>query len=414
VSWSLLCARMFDAVTDPVMGWLSDRTDTRIGRRRPYFLGSALPLAIAFYFLFTPPPIENPAEHQSFLLFYMLAFYMLTYLIWTIGAVPYFSLGAELSDDYLERVRVITVREGFALAGLLMATTLPAYLIHVYGGREGYSFMGGALAVVMAAFLIFSGLVVKERPEFSGREAMNPYRGWLETLSNPHFRTLLIAFIASAIAGAVPAVLVIYISVYVIGTPEWWSDWVNHWVPWLPTWSYYLLVYFMSGVLSLPFWNRLSARLGKKVTWGVAILLAAAGSAGCWWLGSGTVGYFTLLLVNGGASFGGFLSLPASMVADLIDWDERNTSQRREGSYFAIWGFATKLGSAVTGFAALQVLEQVGYVPGVPQTEKVQTWMLVMYSWFPAAFYGISLLALTRFAFSRDDLDVVQRDIGRA
>ena len=113
-------------------------------------------------------------------------------------------------------------------------------------------------------------------------------------------------------------------------------------------------------------------------------------------------------------SFGNFISLPASMVADVIDYDEVGTGQRREGSYFAIWGFATKLGNAVTGFAALQVLEHVGYVPGVEQTPTVKTWMLVMYSWFPAAFYLASLAALSQFKFTREDLDDAQRKLGRA
>ena len=413
VSWSLLFARMFDAVTDPVMGYLSDRTNSRFGRRRPYFFGAAVPMAVAFYFLFTPPAYDDPSQHQGVLLAYMLGLYILTYFIWTVGAVPYLSLGAELSDDYNERVRLITVREAWALAGLLVATTLPAYLIHVYGGRTGYSFMGGILGIGTGLFLIGSALSVSERAEFSGRPNMNPYRGWLETFRNPHFRRLIIAFTASAIAGAVPAVLVIYISVYVIGTPAWWVDWVQAWVPWLPTWSFYLLVYFISGIVSLPLWNALAARYGKKATWGIAIAMATVGSAGCWWLDTGTIGYFTILLINGGMSFGNYISLPASMVADLIDYDELHTGQRREGSYFAVWGFATKLGNAVTGFAALQILERVGYVPGEPQTETVRTWMLVMYSWFPAAFYLISALALARFTFTRADLDLIQRQVGR-
>ena len=77
----------------------------------------------------------------------MLALYVVTYGIWTVGAIPYYSLGAELTDDYQERTRVIAVREAFSLAGLLVATLLPAYLIDVYGGRLGYSFMGAILGV---------------------------------------------------------------------------------------------------------------------------------------------------------------------------------------------------------------------------------------------------------------------------
>lgn len=410
VSWSLLLARIFDAVTDPVIGYASDRTHTSIGRRRPYFIAAALPLGVAFYYLFTPPVVGDPSEHQGLLLAYMLSLYILTYLIWTIGAIPYFSLGAELTDDYDERVRVIAVREAWALLGLLFATVLPAYLIHVYGGRDGYSFMGAILGAGTAVFLLIAGVVSKERPEFQRRPTMSPYAGWIETLRNPHFRRLLLAFTASGIAGAVPAVLVIYISVYVIGTPEWWASAIPGW---LPTWSYYLLIYFGCGALSLPLWNRVSARFGKRTTWGMAVVIATLTSAACFWLDEGSVGYFSLILVFGGMSFGNYLSLPPSIVADVIDYDEVQTGRRREGSYFAVWAFATKLGNAITGFAALQVLEHVGYVPGVPQTAAVKTWMVWMYSWFPAVFYLLSGLALLRFQFTRADLDEAQRRVGR-
>lgn len=411
VAWSLLLARLFDSITDPVMGYLSDRTNTRIGRRRPYFIGAAIPLAIAFYFLFTPPVVADPASEQGYLLFYMLSLYILTYFIWTVGAIPYYSLGAEMSDDYDERVKVIAVREICALLGLLAATILPAYLIYTYGGIKGYSFMGAILGGGVAVFLIFAGVVSRERTEFHGRPAMNPYAGWLATFSNPHFRPLLLAFVLSSIAAAVPAVLIIYISVYIIGTPEWW----NQAVPgWLPTWSYYLLIYFTSGFIALPIWNRIAYSLGKRNTWGVAILISTLTSAACWWLAEGSVIYFSIILVFGGAAFGNFLALPPSMVADVIDWDEAATGKRREGNYFAIWAFTTKLGAAITGFTALQVLEQVGYVPGVAQTDLVKVWMLGMYSWFPAIFYLLSAIVLVRYDFSREELNEIQSKLGRA
>jgi GPH family glycoside/pentoside/hexuronide:cation symporter len=411
VAWSLLFARLFDSITDPIMGYLSDRTNTRIGRRRPYFLGAAIPLAIAFYFLFTPPIMENPAEHQWYLVSYMLALYILTYFIWTVGAIPYYSLGAELTDDYYERVKVIAVRESCALVGLLAATVLPAYLIYVYGGVRGYSFMGGILGVGVAVFLIIAGVVSKERAEFQGRPAMNPYAGWLATFDNPHFRKLLVAFVFSSIAAAVPAVLVIYVSVYIIGTPQWWVEVIPGW---MPTWSYYLLLYFTFGIISLPFWNRLSHAVGKRNTWGVAIVISTLTSAGCWWLEPGSVGYFSIVLVFGGIAFGNFLAIPPSMVADVIDWDEVETGRRREGNYFAIWAFTTKFGAAITGFIALQVLEYVGYVPGQEQTELVKTSMLAMYSWFPAICYLLSAATLLRFSFSNEDLKAVQMKLGRA
>ena len=107
--------------------------------------------------------------------------------------IPSSSLVAELTDDYDERVKVIAVREGWALAGLLAATVLPAYLIYLYGGRAGYSFMGAILGGLTVLFLIGSAVVCRERSEFHGREPMNPYAGWLATLRNPHFAKLLVA-----------------------------------------------------------------------------------------------------------------------------------------------------------------------------------------------------------------------------
>jgi Na+/melibiose symporter-like transporter len=167
-------------------------------------------------------------------------------------------------------------------------------------------------------------------------------------------------------------------------------------------------------VCSLPLWNRVAAGSGKKATWAIAIALATVTSAACFWLDDGSIGLFSAILVLGGASFGNYLALPPSMVADLIDHDEAATGMRREGAYFALWSFATKAGNAITGFAALQVLEHVGYAPGQPQSDTVKLWMLWMYSWFPALFYLLSGLALRRFHFTRRDLAEAQQKVGRA
>lgn len=152
VAWSLLAARVFDSLTDPVMGYLSDRTNSRFGRRRPYFFLAAIPLVIAFYFLLSPPILDDPENHQGYLLAYVLSLYILTYFIWTVAAIPYFSLGAELSDDYNERLKVIAVRESCTLVGLVAATVLPAWLIYSYGGVRDTPLWGEFSVRVLLCF----------------------------------------------------------------------------------------------------------------------------------------------------------------------------------------------------------------------------------------------------------------------
>ena len=143
-------------------------------------------------------------------------------------------------------------------------------------------------------------------------------------------------------------------------------------------------------------------------------MISTLTSTGCFWLSEGSIGYFSLILILGGIAFGNFLAIPPSMVADVIDWDEVETGKRREGNYFAIWAFTTKLGAAVTGFIALQVLEHVGYVPNVPQTDTVKLWLLIMFSWFPAICYLLSAITLLRFRFDADELSRVQEKLDRA
>ncbi len=122
--------------------------------------------------------------------------------------------------------------------------------------------------------------------------------------------------------------------------------------------------------------------------------------------------YCTMLAILG-AAFGNYMVLPSSIVADIIDWDEAETQQRREGSYFAIWAFSLKCCAAVTGFVAMALLDWAGYAPGQQQTEVVRSWLLGMYSWFPATFYALSALLLLRFDFTQDDLREVHRKLGR-
>ena len=291
VSWSLLFARVFDSFVDPVMAYVSDRTRARLGRRRPYILGAALPLGVAFYYLFTPPGVRRSGGAP--------------------GAAAALH-GRALHDDVRDlddrrdpllqprrradrRLPRAHARDRGA-RGLLprracwWRRSCPAYLIDVYGGRAGYSFMGAILGPRHRRSRSSSRAPSWASAPSSARSRRRsaPTPAGSRRCANPHFRRLLLAFVLSAIAGAVPATLVIYVSVYVIGTPDWWAR-VD------PRLAADLVVL---PARLLPGGRALAAALERRARAASASARPGASrscsrpltSAGCWWLAEGSIG----------------------------------------------------------------------------------------------------------------------------
>jgi GPH family glycoside/pentoside/hexuronide:cation symporter len=375
VGLAVMLGRVGDAFLDPGMGFVSDSTHTRWGRRRPFLVISALPAALCFYLLWAPP-----ATLTSGALFaYFTAVYLLLFVFWTVGTIPYHSLGAEISLDYHERTRLIAVRELFSVTGIVLGTLgPPVALLFAPQPRAAFAGMALVFAVVGAVTIVIPALTISEREEFQGRQPLPPWEGVQTSMRNRSFRTLLGTYFFTSVAGAVPAPLIPYMAEYVLKTPKL-----------LPA---YILVYLLVGILSLPFWVRWSHRLGKKDAWSISLVIAVLVSGATFFVGPGRSTLFFVLLACGGVSLGGGLALPASMQADVIDQDELETGTRREGAYFGLWAWVTKASAAITLFIALQIIGWAGYVPNVGQTPQVMLTMRLLYSVFPGVCYLAALI----------------------
>lgn len=397
VGLAVMLGRVSDAFLDPAMGYISDRTVTRWGRRRPYLLLSAVPAAGCFYFLWVPPAAWSGAP----LFTYFTAVYLLLFVFWTIGTIPYHSWGAEISSDYHERTRLVAVRELFSVCGIVLGTLGPPVALHfVPQPRAAFAIMALVFAVVGTLTVLIPVFAIPERREFQGREPLPPWQGFMTTMRNRSFRTLLATYFCTSVAGAVPAPLIPYMAEYVLQTPRL-----------LPA---YILVYLLVGILSLPLWVRVSHRLGKKDTWSISLIIAVVVSGAMFFLGPGRSGLFFVLLACGGLSLGGGLALPASMQADVIDQDELNTGKRREGAYFGLWAFVTKAAAAVTLFIAMELLAGAGYVPNVAQTPQVVLMMRLLYSLFPGVCYLAALVLFQRYPITQAvHLEIQQRIAAR-
>jgi GPH family glycoside/pentoside/hexuronide:cation symporter len=391
----LMAARLFDAVTDPAVGYVSDRTRTRWGRRRPYLLGASIPLALSLLWLFVPPEAGSP-----FGSIWLAAGIFSVFFFWTLVTVPYESLGPELSFQYDERTAILGLRDGMLLAGTLAAAAAPALLGAAVGdpggeGRETFLWMAVVYGPLVVAACAWCTLAVRERVIRASVKSSFWVR--LEGVRrNRPFLILLASYTISALGSNLPATLILYYVEYVLE-----SDLA----------SLFLVLYLATGIAMLPAWVALSRRIGKKPSWLWAMAINSGAFAGVFTLGPGDALAYGILVVLSGAGLGATLALPSSMQADVIDYDELLTGERREGQYVGLWSIARKLAAALGVGTALVVLGTAGYQPSVEQTPDVRLTLRVLYCLVPCACNAIAFAVALAYPIDQARHRAIRRGV---
>ncbi len=366
----LLAARIFDAATDPAIGVLSDRTETRFGRRRPWIFTGAFFTAFSVLFLFNPPSSAG----LNLNLWFAVAIFML-FLSWTVVVVPYESLGPELTFNYEERNSLFSFRDGSLIAGTLAAAASPAIIKGILNSGsspsdERYIFF--ILSLIYAPLIVLTCLwcvkILKENKIAPGKKHISIFTGIKYTFKNRPFLILLAAYTVSAIGNNLPATLILYYVQYVLNSPS--AD-------------LFLLLYFVTGIAFLPLWIKIAGRFGKKNAWLSAMAINTGAFTGVFFLGAGDTLMYGILVFLSGTGFGATLALPSSMQADVIDYDEMMTGERREGQYVGIWSFAKKAAAAFGVGIGLTILGISGYEPNTAQNQSVMFTLRVLYALVP-------------------------------
>ncbi|HEY5636702.1 MAG TPA: MFS transporter [Burkholderiales bacterium] len=330
----LLGARLADAFIDPLLGALADRLQRP---RLLAFAGTAL-LAAGLVAVFHPP-----RAGVSLWLWLALAL-VPVYLGFSLATIAYTAWGALLGETPHERTRVAASREGFGLAGVVVASVLPGAL--AAGLDEGlarYSLIAAAIALGCAA------LTVGFAPAPLARPAATPvrWRALVAPFDNPAFGPLFAVFILNGIASALPATLVLFFVSDALGLPA--------------QAGLFLAAYFVAGAASLPLWLRLAQRHGKREAWIASMLAAVAAFALAFALGPGDRGGFLAVCLLSGLALGADLALPPALLADAI---RARGDEARAGAYMGLWSFATKANLALAAGLALPLLAWLGYRPG--------------------------------------------------
>jgi len=384
-------AKLWDAVSNPLVGGWSDRTVSHFGRRRP-FLFAALPLlGAAFVTLWTPP--EGLSD--GLLIAWVGAALFVFFSAFALYAVPHAALGAELSGDSHQRTRLFAGKQMSFTLGMLLAFVAIQGAMNAATPRAATAAMVRPAALVALLVLAITPLSIRE-PRHARTGGRSLVGGLRDVLANSPARTLLLVwFIESLGVGAV-GTMAPYIAQYVLRRPDI--------VGTLPA------AYVVSAIISIPLWVRLSRRFGGRDTWLAAMLLAAAGFGATLFIGAGDVSLAIALLIFAGTAMGCGSVLSSSLMADIIDLEAQRSGERKEGMYSAAMLLALKMGNSLATAASGLVLGSVGFLPNAEQSADSLFGMRALFGGMPCIGFLIGAALFSTFPLGRRTAGAAARD----
>lgn len=431
----LLAARIVDAVTDPLIGWANDR----LPRRRLWIALSLPALGAGMFGLLVPP-----AGAGAVWLFALLVAVSLAY---SVASIAYNAWGAEVASTPAARTRFVASREAFALAGVVLAAVLPGLLGdgggvaetvvggvgeaptggdagvagtagNSDGGAAGLARLAWIFLPLLAAFGLWTLLRAPALPRLAALRAPM-WLGLRAALADRGFSRLLAVFAANGIAAAIPSATVLFYVADVLDAEAFAGA--------------FLALYFVAAAAGLPLWTRLSQRIGKLRAWLVGMALAVVVFAWAGLLGSGDLVAYAFICVLSGVALGADLTLPPSLLADLLargrepacplhdgvaapagggcDAGRRSAGPDlrvlEAGACFGWWSFVTKANLALAAGLALPLLALLGYTPGAHEAAAVGA-LAAVYGFVPVALKLVAIALLWRW---RQVLDTGTEDL---
>jgi GPH family glycoside/pentoside/hexuronide:cation symporter len=391
-----LFGRFWDAINDPLIGTISDHIASRWGRRRPFFLIGAIPFGLSFFLMFSAPPLPNLLGYSIY--------YIVVFLVfdtsYTIINVPYSALTAELTEDYDERSSLTGWRMSVAIAANLLTASLFKLLAeNVFAGWFGdspealrYGYMVSAalwgLSMVLTTLLLFAFIREPQRTE-QQRPPIRPIQTFKEVFANRPFRLGAMIYLLTLVSVDIVATIFIPFMLFYVGVGRGWDSAV-------------LGIVMLVGLLTMPLTIKITRTYGKINTyiatmllWGIVMLAMSS-------VRPGTSPYVLMGIgVIAGLGFGAANVIPWALIADVVEVDEWQTGQRREGIYAGYLVFFRKLTASVAIFTVGIVLSSLGY-DGAEKSAESLTALRVMIGVVPAILLSASILVARRYPLTKE------------
>lgn len=398
---AIMIGKIWDAVTDPAVGYLSDRTQTRWGRRRPYMAVGAVLLFFSMGLIFMP----FGATGQIALFILATLTYCLVNTAYTLVNIPYSALTPELTDDYYERTVLNGFRMSFAVVGTFVGVSIVLPLVKLFGGtRLAWAGMGFVTGGIMAAAMMTVVFSVREHPKPRLHAQEKIVKSYLQVLGMKTFLTALIPWTLHMTGVNVLQTSLLYYFRYIYRNEA--------------AFQVALPILLGAAVLAIPVWVRISKGIGKKWSYNLGMGIFAFGVLLFFFIGHRTgVQVSYVIMFVGGLGFATHYVMPWAIIPDVVEFDYSETGVRREGVFYGMWTFSSKIGQAVGIALSGWILtifgyqESIGGVQAVSQSSSAMFGIRLLTGPVPALFFIGGIIVLSFFPITTNRYQEIMKKV---
>ncbi|MCF7818808.1 MAG: MFS transporter [Kiritimatiellales bacterium] len=408
LGFALAIPRFIDAITDPLMGNISDNFRSKWGRRKPFILLGGLGCAVSFFFLWSPPT----ALGETGLFAYFMGIAIVYYLAYTVFAVPRNALGYELSGDYKDRNTLYAINAIVASAtGMLLPWLYKLSFNPMFAGAErnelvGVRWVALICAVLVALSILPSVLFNREAKKGLHQDKIHFLKAAKITLTTSPFLIVVVITFVVLLSVMLVGPMAIYINTYYLCDGD--KEMGAYWGGIVGT------VQALTGLLSAPLIAMLAKKFGKMRVLVGGLLVGIAGFVSTWWTYNPAYPWlqvFSMILIQPG--IGCVWVLNGSMIADVCDYDELHTGLRREGMFGAVFTFLTKLGGSSVTLVGGYLLVFAGYVDGESVTPETIFNLRAYFAFLPAVLIALCLFAAAHYPLTESKMIEIKKQLKR-
>jgi len=383
---ALMIGKIWDAITDPTVGYISDRTRTRWGRRRPYmFIGSFL-LFITMILMFTAPGFET----QSQLFIWAAVMYCLLCSAYTLVNIPYGALTPELTTDYNERTVLNAYRMSSAVVGTLIGAGLVLPLVGMAATlKAGWTLSGTVMGAVMMITALITVFSVREPAHGEAPPQQNIFKSYAQVLGMKTFLTCLIPWTMHITGITIVQGTLLYYYVYLYGSKT--------------GFQLALVTLLLTSMVFIPIWTVISKSIGKKKCYNAGMAIVTIAIIVLFIIGHRMpIEISYLIMAFAGIGFATQYVMPYAIIPDVVEYDYAENGVRREGVFYGLWTLTSKIGQAFAIALSGWTLSVFGYIPDVAQTELSLLGIRLLCGPIPVLFFIAGIIVLSFYPITRD------------